>query len=376
MNNHSIDIVEFGLENTETNNTIPKDKKDIENKNIIASIDKELNWSKTDIEYIKPKYIKLIDNSTTLLKMAKQKEKIDSTLQILVVIFGIISSFIMNISGIDDMAKTYLISIFTLGITLIGGINSIKKFGQNSGKYYSAYQEYKELITYINNIFVTLKADHTYEQLNNQINKKESKYEIMLPKSSIREIGTIEKQVEDEYTRAIASINNRYKLIDEENRLSEELTKKELYRNIIKKKSYIFLQEIRLKLYREYVVKTKISNNGDPISILDLSSYENYFRTNKVKTYNQIVYRYKAYIDQQLATYIISKTDNGDINYDYGQIERELINDLLLRYETNLFYNIINNKVKDYEKEIIEAEYTEEHINSKKVFIFSDDIVS
>ena len=376
MNNHSIDIVEFGLENTETNNTIPKDKKDIENKNIIASIDKELNWSKTDIEYIKPKYIKLIDNSTTLLKMAKQKEKIDSTLQILVVIFGIISSFIMNISGIDDMVKTYLISIFTLGITLIGGINSIKKFGQNSGKYYSAYQEYKELITYINNIFVTLKADHTYEQLNNQINKKESKYEIMLPKSSIREIGTIEKQVEDEYTRAIASINNRYKLIEEENRLSEELTKKELYRNIIKKKSYIFLQEIRLKLYREYVVKTKISNSGDPISILDLSSYENYFRTNKVKTYNQIVYRYKAYIDQQLATYIISKSDNGDINYDYGQIERELINDLLLRYETNLFYNIINNKVKDYEKEIIEAEYTEEHINSKKVFIFSDDIVS
>ena len=376
MNNHSIDIVEFGLENTETNNTIPKDKKDIENKNIIASIDKELNWSKTDIEYIKPKYIKLIDNSTTLLKMAKQKEKIDSTLQILVVIFGIISSFIMNISGIDDMVKTYLISIFTLGITLIGGINSIKKFGQNSGKYYSAYQEYKELITYINNIFVTLKADHTYEQLNNQINKKESKYEIMLPKSSIREIGIIEKQVEDEYTRAIASINNRYKLIEEENRLSEELTKKELYRNIIKKKSYIFLQEIRLKLYREYVVKTKISNSGDPISILDLSSYENYFRTNKVKTYNQIVYRYKAYIDQQLATYIISKSDNGDINYDYGQIERELINDLLLRYETNLFYNIINNKVKDYEKEIIEAEYTEEHINSKKVFIFSDDIVS
>ena len=62
------------------------------------------------------------------------------------------------------MAKTYLIYIFTLGITLIGGINSIKKFGQNSGKYYSAYQEYKELITYINNIFVTLKAQSSRQR--------------------------------------------------------------------------------------------------------------------------------------------------------------------------------------------------------------------
>ena len=364
--NNTIELVDIQIEPPEK----PKGKEHTD----IIHISKDYEWTKTDIEYIKPKYVKLINNSLILLRMAKQKEKVDSVLQILVVIFGIISSFIINISSIDDLAKTYLISIFTLGTTLIGGINSIKKFGQNSGKYYSAYQEYKELITYINNIFVRLKADQTYEQLNNQITKKESKFEIMLPQSSIKNIVSIEKEVELEFEKACKNIENNYILMERETKIKEEIAKRELYRKIIEKKSYIFLQEIRLKLYREYVMNTKLNSDEDEaISVLDLNSYENYFRTNKVKTYNQIVYRYKEYIDQQLATYIISKTDNETI-YDYSQIERELLNDLLLRYETNLFYNIVNNKVKEYEKEIIATKYSDDNV--KKIFLFNEDIIS
>jgi len=336
-------------------------------------IDKDFYWSKTDIESIKPKYAKLIANSHLLLKMAKQKEKIDSILQILVVIFGIISSFVMNISSISDISKTYLISIFTLGTTLIGGVNSIKKFGQNSGKYYSAYQEYKELTTYINNLFVRLKADQTYEQLNNQITKKESKYEIMLPQNKYIDAHAIDCAVNEEYKKACEHIENNILLEQKQKKLKEDMAKQELYKTVAEKKSYIFLQEIRLKLYREYVMKTKIEakeSGNETISILDLDSYENYFRTNRIKTYYTIVDRYKTHIDQQLAPYILSRNGN-EIIYDYGYIERELINDLLLRYDNNLFYSIISNRVREYEKEIMETDYTSDDEHSKKVFVFN-----
>lgn len=321
-----------------------KDNKEKEKK-----VKNEYEWTKNEFSMIYSTYTKLSINSAKLLDVARSCKKKDSILQYVVVVLGLAASFVSAIPGIDNTLKAYITSSFTLMTAIIGGIMSKKQYGQKAGQYYSAYQEYKDILTTIDNIMVTFKSDRKYEIFNYHISKVESKYEILLPTNVVNEdiiTNDCRTRFNQVHGRLDKIENEKIKKDEEE----KEMKSLEKYKKFIDYKSYIYLHERKLKMYKEYV----ISSTDKGMKILDCYEYENYCRINFPGIYNDLSKKYDDYIKEQIKGYYISKVP---LLFDKDKIEMELTTKRYLNLDRKEFTKKIYDKFIEYQHNIKNTEY-------------------
>jgi hypothetical protein len=291
-------------------------------------LDLEYEWSDSEIKMITVKYKRILEDSAYLLNYAVTLDTIDTYLQMSIVLLGLTAGFVTALTNIDESVRTYIGSIFSLVSSIIAGMMSIKKYGTTSGKYYGAYQDYKELSTSLNNLLIRLKTDQKYEQLNIYIARKEAKYEILFPKNRL----TNEKiKTECAFLSTITEQNlNRRSLEQSEKILKEKEAKQnERCHTFIERKSYIYLHEIKLQLYKRYVETARQRDEKE--IILDFENYENYFRIKHVEQYTLITDKYSEYQQRQLQMYYT------DTSYNYEKIEKEIASSPLMRMPEAIF---------------------------------------
>jgi hypothetical protein len=306
----------------------------------------EYEWEANELALIRSKYKAILEDSSYLLNYAVYQDTVNNCLQIIIVILGLIAGFVSAISGIDASVKTYIGSVFSLLSSLLAGVMSIKKFGTNSGRYYGAYQEYKELATYMNNLLITLKADQKYEQLNILIARKEAKYEIMFPKNKI----SLEKiTVACAALSTLTESNLASRTAERANKVKkEELDKQDRHcRQFMDRKAYIFLHEIKLQLYKTYVEQARARDTREVI--LDFENYENYFRVKHVEQFQAITEKYNEYQRRQLCAYYTAEEV-----YHHTKIEEEIGSSPLLRMPDNVFYQKVLHRFHEHTKTIKE----------------------
>ena len=315
---------------------------DEKNENKIITIDHNYDWTLDEFKMIQPTYERLSINSARLLETAKSCKSKESFMQYLIVLLGLTSSFMSALPGVPETIRTYIVSIFTLLSAMLGGFMSKKQYGQKAGKYYSAYQEYKDILISIDNMIVTLKSDRNYESFNLHVSKVESKYDIFLP-VEIVDTGKIKTECSTKFS----SIGERFKEVDHVKEI-------EKYKQFIDRKSYIYLHECKLRLYRRYVYKSKVKDKIEEKDILDCSSYENFCRIHypeMFKTFSQV---YHDYIIAQSARFY-----NND-KYDSEKIKNELSTNKLMNLEEREFNRILHENFIKFQNMIKKREYKEE----------------
>lgn len=316
-----------------------------------ATIDQEYEWSDSEIKMITAKYKRILEDSAYLLNYAVSLDTIDTYLQMSIVILGLTAGFITALTNIDESVRTYVGSIFSLVSSIIAGLMSIKKFGTTSGKYYGAYQDYKELSTSLNNLLIRLRTDQKYAQLNIYIARKEAKYEILFPKNRL----TNEKiNQECVFLSTITEQNLAKRSLEQSEQLLQEKEKKQNERchTFIERKSYIYLHEIKLQLYKRYI-ETARQRDAKEI-ILDFEDYENYFRIKHVEQYTLITDKYSEYQQRQLQTYY--NTSSTGSSYDYEKIEKEIASSPLMRMPEAIFCKKIIHRFHEHLNTIKSAE--------------------
>jgi hypothetical protein len=306
------------------------------------TVDQQHQWTINEFKIIRQTYERLTINSTRLLENAKVCKTKESVLQYLIVVLGLSSSFLSALPGIDNTIRTYITSTFTLLVAIIGGWMSKKTYGQKAGKYYSAYQEYKDLVTTIDNIMVSLQSDRNYETFNYHISKVESKYEIFLPVDYV-DTQKITKECETKFD----TVFQRFATIDKEKLL-------EKYKSFIDRKSYIYLHECKLKMYRGYVFKEKVRDHTEINDILDCYDYENFCRIHYPDKYKNLTKVYDEYVKSQLACYY--KLDD----FNNEKIEIELSTKKIMSVDEREFTRRVHEKFTEYQSNIKQREYNEE----------------
>ena len=101
----------------------------------------------------------------------------------IIVIFGLTTSYVSAISGIDDVTKIYITTIFGLGSAILSGFTSVKNFSKDSSKYYQGYQDYQDTASLIEPIFYHFEGEIDYADLIHQVDKLIGKYEGVIKKS-------------------------------------------------------------------------------------------------------------------------------------------------------------------------------------------------
>lgn len=297
-------------------------------------------WTLHEFQMMRTTYERLSINSARLLETAKTCKKKESFLQYAVVLLGLSSSFIAALPGINDTVRAYFTSTFTLLSALIGGWMSKKAYGQKAGKFYSAYQEYKDLLTIIDNIMVSLKSDRDYESFNYLISKVESKYEIFLPIDVIDVL-----KIQQECFEKFRHLNDRFE--------RQELEKiRQRYRLFIDRKSYIYLHECKLTLYRKYVFTEKFEKKST--KLFGCYEYEDWCRIHYPEKYQEFTRIYDRYIKTQTERFF---TSNGDFNGP--KIDLELSTRRLMTMDERDFLRKMHEKFVAYQNKIRDQEYTE-----------------
>lgn len=232
----------------------------------------EYEYNSQEIKQIKERYKQLLIGSKLFLSTSKKYNSIDQFSKILIFLLGLITSFISAISGIDDTSKVYITSSFTLLSSIIAGIVTIKKYGQESGKYYAAYGEYKELSGMLNNILTSFKSEHKYSQLNNMITQKEKKFEQMLPRNKKQE--EYENKLLEELDIIIDSeLSKREDIKNKEKKEKEEEQVLGRCKQFLEKKRLLFLYESMCEYYLKYVKEQKEKDEPIMTSFYQLEQY-------------------------------------------------------------------------------------------------------
>lgn len=314
----------------------------------------EYEWTKNEFSMIYSTYKKISINSAKLLEVAKSCKKKDSILQYIVVVLGLAASFVSAIPGIENTLKSYITSSFTLITAIVGGMMSKKKYGQKAGLYYSAYQEYKDILTTIDNIMVTFKSDRKYEIFNYHISKIESKYEILLPTKFVDD-----QEIENDCREKFNQVHGRLDKIENDKKKKQEEEKEikslEKYKKFIDYKSYIYLHERKLKMYKDYVDGSESKN----VKVLDCYEYENYCRINYPDIFSDLIKKYDEYVKNQLKSYYISK---NPLIFDKEKIEMELSTKRYLNLERNDFTKKVYDKFIYYQNIIKDGNYDENNL--------------
>ena len=316
------------------------------------------DYEASEISMMQTKYQSIMEDSSYLLNHAVYLDTVNNTMQITIVILGLIAGFVSAISGIDAVVKTYIGSVFSLLTSMIAGVMSIKKFGVNSGRYYAAYQEYKELATYLNNLLLSLRADQKFQDLNLSIAGIEAKYEIMFPKNKV----SLEKVLVACNTLKELTEQSMVKRDqDRDAKLKNDLAAKKLARArlFLDRKAFIYLHEIKLQLYKRYVETAHARDSKEVI--LDFENYENYFRVKHVEQFQVITDTYNDYQRRQLQAYRLA-TDGETFNY--AKIDEELNSVPLFRMPEKLFYQKVLHRFHEHLKTIKEKTGTDTDIYS------------
>lgn len=217
---------------------------------------------------------------------------------------------------------------------------SKKAYGQKAGKYYSAYQEYKDLLTIIDNIMVTLKSDRDYESFNYLVSKVEGKYEIFLP------IDVIDVQkIQEECDKKFLTLHLR--LAD-----LEKQKQRDKYKLFIDRKSYIYLHECKLKLYRRYVFQEKYEKKSQ--KVFGCYEYEDWCRIHYPEMYTNWTNTFDSYVKAQIGRFLLA---NGD--YNSKNIELEMSTRRMMSLPEREFTRLIHEKFISYQNIIRSQEYTE-----------------
>lgn len=323
------DSVEVAADPVVTNETVPTRAKE-----------KKVSWSMTDFQMIRPTYYRLSVNSARLLEIAKQCKAKESGMHYLVVILSLTSSFISALPGINDTVRTYITSIFTLCSALLSGWMTKKGYGQKAGKYYSAYQEYKDLLTILDNVMVSLKSDRDYESFNYLISKVEGKYEIFLPIDVI-DVERIEKICMEKFyvlERRVAE--------------AEREAVRAVHKKFIDRKSYVYQHESKLNMYRQYIFHETVKNHRPISNLLTCSEYEDWCRTHHAEKYREITRVYDRYVQQQIGRFYLL---NGDFNGP--KIELELATHPIFALSDAEFYLAVNDKFLTLQQRIRDRTY-------------------
>lgn len=299
-------------------------------------------WTMTEFEMLRPTYYRLSVNSARLLEIAKHSKAKESMFHYLVVLFSLASSFLSALPGINETIRASFTAAFTLASALISGWMTKKAYGQKAGKYYSAYQEYKDLLILMDNVMVSLKSDRDYESFNFMISKVESKYEIFLPIDVIdveriekicwEKFHVLERRVEDAKREAIRVLHKKF----------------------IDRKSYVYLYESKLNMYRQYVFHETVKNHRDASKLLTCNEYEEWCRTQYPEKYREINRVYDRYVRRQIGRFYLP---NGD--FDGSKIELEMVMRPIFSQSEGEFYLTINDKFLALQRRIRERVYQE-----------------
>lgn len=297
-------------------------------------------WSLTEFNMLQATYEKLSVNSARLLETSQRCNHKENVMQYLVVILGLTSSFVAALPGINETVRAYITSSFTLLTAILTGWMTKKEYGKKSGKYYSAYQEYKDLITNIDNIMVTLKSDRDYESFNFLISKIESKYEIFLP---IDEIDAMRIR-----TKCKEKFEHLHRRFDD---LKKEKVK-EKYKLFVDRKSYIYQHESKLNLYRQYVYVEKFVKKSP--KILSSTEYEDWCRIHFPERYQEIMRTHDRYVTRQRERFFLA---NGDFNTQV--IEMEISTRRTMSLPDREFHRLIHERFVNFQNQIRDREYTD-----------------
>jgi len=311
-------------------------------------VQNEYVWKNSDIKLIFPKYKEFNNNSYIFLAKAKEKETKNMIFQSISVVIGLTVGFISAISGIEESTRVFIVSSFSFLSSILGALMALKKYGQDAGKYYAAYKEYKDTAVYLKNLITTFKADQTYEQLNISLTKKESIYEIMLPREELNlDNEETRKKINSAYSSLESVVNDRIKI--ETERIENALL-------FIKRKLTIFLFEIKLRLYEKYVVEAFINDGVNHSDILSFDSYIDYLRVKNPQAYSMIQDTYKQYQKQQIAPFY----KNGIISVDnlaFDQIEEELKFSQICQLDEDTFADWVNDTFNEHCETIRNKKY-------------------
>lgn len=284
-------------------------------------------WSVREFEMMRPTYYRLSLNSARLLEIAKQCKAKESTMHYMVVILSLTSSFVAALQGINETVRAYITSAFTLISALLSGWMSKKGYGQRAGKYYSAYQEYKDLLTILDNVMVSLKSDRDYESFNYLISKVEGKYEIILP-IDIIDVERIER-----------NCTEKFHVVERRVADAEREAIRTVHKKFIDRKSYVYQHESKLNMYRQYIFHETVKNNRTASNLLTCTEYEDWCRTNHSEKYREITRVYDRYVQQQIGRFYLL---NGEFNT--SKIELELATHPIFALSDAEFYLTVNDK--------------------------------
>lgn len=298
-------------------------------------------WTLTEFNMLESTYEKLSLNCARLLETSKRSNYKENVMQYLVVILGLTSSFVAALPGINETVRAYITSSFTLLTAILTGWMSKKAYGQKGGKYYSAYQEYKDLLTNIDNIMVTLKSDRDYESFNFLISKIEAKYEIFLPIDEIDEL-----KIRERCKEKFLHLHRRFQELEREK-------VKEKYKLFINRKSYIYMYEAKLNLYRQYVYYEKVVKKST--RIFSCSEYEDWCRIHFPERYQEITRNYDRYVKRQTERFFLA---NGT-DHNTQAIETELSTRRTMSLPDTEFHRLIHERFVEFQNQIRNKEYTE-----------------
>lgn len=148
------------------------------------NVDKEIiKYDPREIYLLFKRFKRLHSDAGRLLAQSQTSNKISMTIKLIIVIFGLTTSYVSAISGVDDITKTYVTTIFGLGSAILSGFMSIKNFSKDSSKYYMGYQDYQEMASNIEPIFYHFEGEVPYPDLIHQVDKLIGKYEGSIKKS-------------------------------------------------------------------------------------------------------------------------------------------------------------------------------------------------
>lgn len=159
-------------------------KKEKDEKKDEQKVEKEvIRYDPREVYLLFKRFKRLHSDAGRLLSQSQTSSKISMTIKMIIVIFGLTTSYVSAISGVEDETKTYITTIFGLGSAILSGFTSVKNFSKDSSKYYLGYQDYQEMASMIEPIFYRFEGETPYSELIHQIDKLIGKYEGVIKKN-------------------------------------------------------------------------------------------------------------------------------------------------------------------------------------------------
>lgn len=141
-----------------------------------------IKYDPREVYLLFKRFKRLHSDAGRLLNQSQTSNKISMTIKMIIVIFGLTTSYVSAISGVDEITKIYITTIFGLGSAILSGFTSVKNFSKDSSKYYLGYQDYEDMASIIEPIFYHFEGEIEYADLIHQIDKLIGKYEGVIKK--------------------------------------------------------------------------------------------------------------------------------------------------------------------------------------------------